>query len=547
MRFDKLGLNEEILKAVDNLGFEYPTPVQEKVIPELLDGDTDLVGLAETGTGKTAAFGLPMIQKIDFHLRAPQGLVLCPTRELCLQIVEELKRYARYVGGARIAAVYGGASISEQIRQLKKGAQIVVATPGRCRDLMSRKTIQMEKIAYVVLDEADEMLDMGFKDDLDTILSKTPTHKRTWLFSATMPKEAERIADDYMTDPVLVTVGMRNRGPKSIEHICYVIKEKDRYPALKRIIDYEPEIFGLIFCRTRNETRIVAENLIKDGYNAGAIHGDLSQDQRNHVMGKFRERALQVLVATDVAARGLDVDDISHVIHYNLPDEADRYTHRSGRTARAGKSGISMVLATAREMGRVKHIEHKIGIQFSFGRIPTGRSICEKQLYSLVKKMVDVPVNEQEIEKYLPPVYETLKSFTKEELIQRFVSTEFNRFLDYYRDMGDIQAGVPKPERQPAKRKKSFKKQNQRFFVNVGRLDRIKEKAFFRLVSKKSGVSLDKLSGLAPKREFSFFDVEKSVAHKVLESLKGAELGGRKITAKFAGQEKPVRGAALHP
>ena len=502
--------------------------------------------MAETGTGKTAAFGLPMIQKIDFQLRAPQGLVLCPTRELCLQIVEELKRYTRYIGGARIAAVYGGASISEQIRQLKKGAQIIVATPGRCRDLISRKTVQMEKLVYVVLDEADEMLDMGFKEDLDAILNRTPTQKRTWLFSATMPKEAEKIADDYMTNPVLVTVGTRNRGPKSIEHICYVIKEKDRYPALKRMIDYEPEIFGLIFCRTRKETRLVAENLIKDGYHAGALHGELSQEQRNHIMGKFREHALQVLVATDVAARGLDVDDISHVIHYNLPDEADRYTHRSGRTGRAGKSGISMVLATSREMGRIKHIEHKIGIQFNFGGIPTGRSICEKQLYALVDRMVGVPVNEKEIEKYLPPVYEALKAFTKEELIQRFVSTEFNRFLDYYRDAGDIPVIAQKRERPSIKKKIAFKKKNQRFFVNVGRLDKIKEKAFFGLVCKRSGVSRDKLSGLAPKREFSFFDVDKSVAHKVLKSLKGAELGGRKIDARFVGGKKPVRRAALH-
>ena len=545
MRFSKLGLNDEILRAVVDLGFEYPTPVQERVIPELLNGDADLVGLAETGTGKTAAFGLPMLQRIDFHLWEPQGLVLCPTRELCLQIVEDLKRYARYMEEARIVAVYGGASISEQIRLLKKGAQIIVATPGRCRDLMDRKAVRLEKIEYVVLDEADEMLDMGFKDDLDAILSRTPKNKRTWLFSATMPKEAEKIADDYMTDPVRVTSGTRNRGPASIEHICYLIPEKDRYPALKRIIDYEPEIFGLIFCRTRNETRLVAQNLIDDGYNAEALHGELSQEQRNQVMGKFRERTLQVLVATDVAARGLDVDDISHVIHYNMPDEPDRYTHRSGRTARAGKSGISMALATPREMGRVKQIEHHLGIAFRFGGIPTGRAICEKQLYTLVDRMVGVQINEKEIDDYLPPVYEALQSFTKEELIQRFVSIEFNRFLDYYRNVGDIPVNIPKQERQSTKKRMVFKKKTQRFFVNVGRLDKIKEKAFFRLVCKKSGVSLDKLSGLALKREFSFFDVEKSVAHKVLTSLKGAELAGRKITARFVDQGKAASGTVL--
>ncbi len=547
MRFNKLGLKNEILEAVADLGFEYPTPVQEKVIPELLEGNADLVGLAETGTGKTAAFGLPMLQRIDFHLRAPQGLVLCPTRELCLQIVEDLKRYARYLEGANIVAVYGGASIGDQIRLLKKGAHIIVATPGRCKDLMDRKAVQLEKIAFVVLDEADEMLDMGFKEDLDAILGNTPKDKRTWLFSATMPKEAEKIAEDYMTVPVRVTSGVRNRGPASIKHICYLVPEKDRYSALKRIIDFEPDIFALIFCRTRNETRIVAQNLINDGYNAEALHGELSQEQRNQVMGKFRERTLKVLVATDVAARGLDVDDISHVIHYTMPDEADRYTHRSGRTARAGKTGISMVLATSREMGRIKQIMHQLGVSFQFGGIPTSRAICEKQLYSLVDRMVNVQVNEQEIEKYLPPVYEALESFTKEELIQRFVSAEFNRFLDYYRHLEDIPVCMPKPEPGSRKKRMVLRKNTQRFFVNVGRLDKIKEKSFFRLVCKESGVPMDKLSGLALKREFSFFDVEKSVAQKVLKSLKGLELGGRKITARFADQGAKASKAGKQP
>jgi len=468
MRFNKLGLKEEILRAIDDLGFEYPTPIQEKVIPEILDGDADLVGLAQTGTGKTAAFGLPMIQLVDFELREPQGLVLCPTRELCLQIIDDLNRYARYIKGFRIAAVYGGVSIRDQIRQLKKGAHIVVATPGRLLDLINRNALGLSGIKYAVLDEADEMLNMGFKEDIDAILVHTPPHKRTWLFSATMPEEAERLASAYMSNPVEITLGSRNRVAENIEHICYVIKEKDRYPALKRIIDYVPDIFGLIFCRTREETRSVAEKLMRDGYNADALHGDLSQIQRNYVMGKFREHAIQVLVATDVAARGLDVDDITHVINYNLPDERERYTHRSGRTARAGKSGTSTILVNTREVARIRGLERQSHIRFRFDQIPTGRSICEKQLYALVDKMVRVDVNGKEIEEYLPPVYEALRSLSKEDLIQRFVSTEFNRFLDYYRDAGDINAKVKKRTQQAHRSKNLVKKETQRFFIASG-------------------------------------------------------------------------------
>ena len=382
------------------------------------------------------------------------------------------------------------------------------------------------------------MLNMGFKEDIDAILSQTPAHKRTWLFSATMPRAAERIAGTYMTNPAEVTAGSRNQVADNIEHTCYVIKEKDRYMALKRIIDYVPDIFGLIFCRTRQETRSVAEKLIKDGYNAEALHGDLSQAQRNYVMGKFRKRTLQMLVATDVAARGLDVDDISHVIHYNLPDEPDRYTHRSGRTARAGKSGSSMVFVNTREVRRIEDVERRAGIRFHFGKIPAGRAICEKQLYALVDKMVSVEVNGQEIEKYLSPVYETLSAFSKEDLIQRFVSAEFNRFLDYYRDAGDINATVRKQARPSLRSEGLPGKKIQRFFINVGRLDKLREKAIARLLCDKTGITPDKLVNIALKREFSFFDVEKSVAKKVLKSLKGAKLGGRKIHARFVDHPK---------
>ena len=536
MNFSTLGLEQDILRAIDDLGFEHLTPIQEKAIPEILGGDTDFVGLSQSGTGKTAAFGLPMIQLIDFKSPFPQGLVLCPTRELCIQITRDLTGFVRYLSGPRIVAVYGGASIAEQTRQLNKGAQIIVATPGRLLDLVHRRAVQLTHIRYAVLDEADEMLDMGFQEDLNAILSKTPSQKRTWLFSATMPKEAEEIARAYMTDPVEIVIGNRNGGAENISHTCYVIKEKDRYLALKRVIDYAPDIFGLIFCRTRKETGMVAEKLMKDGYNVEALHGDLSQAQRDYVMRKFRERNLQILVATDVAARGLDVADITHVIHYNLPDEPERYTHRSGRTARAGKSGLSIVFVNTREVRRITDVERMSGVQFSFGKIPGGHAICEKQLYALVDRMVRVNVNEREIEPYLPPVYEALSSFSKEELIQRFTSVEFNRFLDYYRDAGDMNAKRPKAEKaRPKAATPRFPKKNgQRLFINVGRLDKIKEGAIIRLICDLSGIASSHIGSIDLKREFSFVEVEKRVAERVLKSLKGAKLDGRKIEARLA-------------
>ncbi len=467
MNFNELGLKEEIIRAVDKLGFEKLTPIQEKAIPQILDGNTDFIGLAQTGTGKTAAFGLPMIQLIDFNEKKPQGLVICPTRELCLQITGDLTKYSQYVKGARIVAVYGGASIENQVRELRKGAQIVVATPGRLIDLLHRKSVvKLTGVRYVVLDEADEMLSMGFQEDIDEILRETPDDKHTWLFSATMPKAAEQIAGNYMKNPAVVTIGKRNKSADNISHICYVIREKDRYAALKRLIDYAPDIFGLIFCRTRNETQAVAEKLMKDGYHAESLHGDLSQSQRDYVMKRFRDKNLQILVATDVAARGLDVDDITHVINYNLPDESERYTHRCGRTARAGKAGISMALINTKEMRRINDVERQSGIKFSFDKVPDGRTICEKQLYSLVDKMVHTDINQKEISKYLSPVYEALSELTKEDLIQRFVSAEFSRFLDYYRDSEDINPTVRKGEKksspkeapwQTEKRKRSAK------------------------------------------------------------------------------------------
>ncbi len=440
MNFENTGLNDQILNAVNEMGFTAPTPIQEKIIPEIIHGDRDIVGLAQTGTGKTAAFGLPLIQLTDFSAPHTQGIVLCPTRELCIQISSDFKAFARYSKNAKIVPVYGGTGIENQIRLIKKGAPLIVATPGRLLDLIRRRVVKIDKVSFVVLDEADEMLNMGFTEELDAILETTPKEKRTWLFSATMPSAVARIAANYMNDWVEIAAGKKNSVAANIDHVNYMVLEKDRYPALKRIIDYYPDIYGLIFCRTRNETRQVSEKLMKDGYNAEALHGELSQAQRDAVMGKFRNRTLQLLVATDVAARGLDVEDISHVINYNFPDEAEIYTHRSGRTARAGKSGVSIVLMNTRERRRLAEIERRNHITFTACKVPAGYAICEKQLYAMINRLVAVDIDQEEIGKFLTPVYETLAGLSREELIQRFISLEFNTFLDYYKGAKDINA-----------------------------------------------------------------------------------------------------------
>jgi ATP-dependent RNA helicase DeaD len=539
MTFEMLGLNQELLKAVTALGFERPTAIQEKAIAAILQGRCDLVGLAQTGTGKTAAFGLPLLQLVDFDQRTPQALIICPTRELCLQITGDLVQYARYIKEAAVVAVYGGAGIRGQIDQLKRGAHIIVATPGRLLDLIRRKVVNSSHIRYCVLDEADEMLSMGFQEDIDDILKHTPEDKHTWLFSATMPPAIARIAGKYMTDPVEIATSGCDNGAENIAHACFVIKEKDRYLALKRLIDYEPDIYGLIFCRTRKETRSVSEKLMTEGYNAEALHGDLSQDQRSHVMRKFRERSLQILVATDVAARGLDVDDISHVIHFNLPDDAERYTHRSGRTARAGKSGVSMLLVNTREARRIPELERRAGVRFKWDRVPQGRDVCEKQLYAMVNNMVNVAVNHDEIDAYLPPVYKILGDLSKEELIQRFVSVEFNRFLDYYRGAGDLNAkGGRSAKASSDKPERLHRDDTQSFFINVGRRDNIREGAIVRLICNEAKVSSDKIGQIALKKDFSFFDVDQRVAPKVLAALKGKKLDNRKIEIRYADKPK---------
>ena len=536
MNFTTLGVRSSLVKAVEDLGFQSPTPIQEKAIPALLSGERDFVGLALTGTGKTAAFGLPLIQLIDTTLFKPQGVVICPTRELCQQITDDLNTFSKHMKDMRIVAVYGGASILNQIREIKNGCQIIVATPGRLLDLMDRKAVKLSQISYAILDEADEMLNMGFKEDIDRILDNMPEHKRVWLFSATMPEGVAAIARNYLTDPLEVTVGERNRAPKSIGHTCYVINEKDRYQGLKRIIDYTPEMFGLVFCRTRKETQGLAEMLMQEGYKAEALHGDLSQAQRDYVMRKFRQGTIRILVATDVAARGLDVEDITHIVHYRLPDEPGIYTHRSGRTARAGKSGISIALINKKEMGRIRMLESKGHIRFEFGKIPKGRAICEKQLFGLVEKIIHTDVNQKEIADYFPAVYDALGGFDKEELIKRFVSAEFNRFLEYYRHAGDINVKIaPKSSVAPKPSKKGNQlkgKKTHRFFISLGRLDKITEGAIVRLICDKSGIRSNMIGDIDLNREFSFFEVEDKAGRKIRNSFNNVSLNGRPIRVR---------------
>ncbi len=536
MDFNSLGLSSALIKAVEDMGFQSPMPIQEKAIPALLSGERDFVGLAHTGTGKTGAFGLPLIQRIDLTRALPQGLVMCPTRELCLQITEDLKKFAGRVKGVRIVAIYGGASISKQREQLHQGSHIIVATPGRLLDLIERKAANLSQVSCAVLDEADEMLNMGFQEDIDRILGQLPGGRKIWLFSATMRAGVGAVVKNYLTDPLEVTVGGRNRGPENIEHACYMIREKQRYEALKRMVDFTPDLFGLVFCRTRRETQTVAETLMQDGYQAEALHGDLSQAQRDVVMRKFRQGTVRILVATDVAARGLDVENITHVIHYNLPDEAETYTHRSGRTARVGKSGASIVLVNNKEMGRVRELEQRLNIRFRFGKVPQGRAICEKQLFGLVKKIVETDVKQEEIAEYLPAVYDALGGLDKEELITRFVSAEFNRFLDYYRHSDDINVKAnPKPHKvsRPSRIKPTLKgKKTQRFFISVGRLDKVNEKGMVRLICDKSGIRPGMIGDIALKREFSFFEVEKCAAGKVGNAFHNVIFDGRPVQVR---------------
>jgi ATP-dependent RNA helicase DeaD len=533
--FQSLGLSRGLAEAVQLIGFETPTPIQEKAIPLLLTGNRDFIGLAQTGTGKTAAFGLPLLELVDETKSNTQALVLAPTRELGLQIVSDLENFSETFKKLNIVAVYGGASISEQIRKVKRGAQIIVATPGRLIDLIGRKAINLSTVEYVVLDEADEMLNMGFKEDIDEILSKTPETKITWLFSATMPREVRAIANNYMSDPVELTVGDKNTGNANIEHQFVVVQERDKYPALKRILDYYPEIFGLIFCRTRIDTQRVAEMLMKDGYNADSLHGDLNQAQRDKVMIKFRQRSVRILVATDVAARGIDVENITHVIHMNIPDEMEFYTHRSGRTARAGKKGISIAMVNPREVGRIRQLEKSLKNSFLKIKVPAGQEVCQRQLLALMRKVHDVTVNESEIEEFLPAVYEELKDLTKNDLIKRFASIEFNRFLDYYRNAPDLnvdgKAGDKGGDRYLT---------GNRFFINVGKMDNVDKAELLELLDDCCGVGKKYIGRIDIKGAYSFFEVDKEKSDLILPGLKGVEYEGRAIRTELT-DAKPDR------
>ncbi len=532
-KFEALGLDKSLLDAITDLGFENPSEVQEKAIPILLENETDLVALAQTGTGKTAAFGFPLIQKINSDSRTTQGLILSPTRELCLQITNELKLYSKYVKGLHTVAIYGGASISDQAHQIKRGAQIIVATPGRMKDMINRRMVDISKIDYCILDEADEMLNMGFYEDIKDILSNTPDEKFTWLFSATMPREVATIAKKFMHKPEEITVGAKNAGASTVQHEYYVVGGRDRYPALKRLADANPDIFSVVFCRTKRDTQKVAEKLIEDGYNAGALHGDLSQNQRDLVMNAFRKKQIQMLVATDVAARGIDVDDITHVINYQLPDEIETYTHRSGRTGRAGKSGISMVIVTRSEMRKIKSIEGKIKQKFLTKKIPTGIEICEIQLYHLANKIKDTEVN-SEVENYLPAISDVLKDLDREALIKKIVSVEFTRFYNYYNKTKDLNTVDGGRDRGDHGADGGSNNGSVRYFINVGEKDGYDWMSLKDFLKDTLSVGRDDVFKVDVKESFSFFNSHESIKELILQTFSEFKVDGRFINVEVS-------------
>lgn len=533
--FESLGLSGHLVEAIRQLGFESPTPIQEKAIPVLLKGNVDLVGLAQTGTGKTAAFGLPLLELVDENLRSTQALVIAPTRELSVQITNDLENFSKSFKRLNIVTVYGGASIRDQIVKVKRGAQIIIATPGRLMDLLSRKVVDLTSVKYVVLDEADEMLNMGFKEDIDEILTTTPEDKNVWLFSATMPREVREIAKNYMRRPEELTMGERNQGNENIDHQYIVVDERDKYLALKRFVDNTPDIFGVIFCRTKVDTQKIAEHLIKDGYNADALHGDLSQQQRDRVMKSFKNKTLQLLVATDVAARGIDVNNITHVVHMNMPDEMEYYTHRSGRTARAGKKGISLAIISKREMGRIQQVERGLKRKFTRTMVPTGDEVCQNKLLALVHKVKQVEVNEEEIDSFLPEVYHELRDLSKEDIIKRFASIEFNRFLEYYRDARDLNKSE--------KRTFEFEEEDRyltgdRVFINVGKMDGLEKGSLLDLICDFGEVTKTAIGKIDLKGAYSFFEIEKKFTEQVMKNFEGVELRGRKVRLELTGPHK---------
>ena len=539
--FQDLGLDARLLKGVEALGFTTPTPIQLQAIPALLGGDRDLVGLAQTGTGKTAAFGLPLLHLIDLNKNYPQALVLAPTRELCVQIYNDLLNFSKEMKGFDAVPVYGGASIVDQMRKIKRGVHVVVATPGRLIDLINRKALDLGKVKILVLDEADEMLNMGFKEDIDFILENTPTERNTWLFSATMPREVRAIAKNYMNDPFEITTESRQKGNENIEHCYAVVRAKDRYAALKRFVDANVEIFGIVFCRTKLETQDVAEHLMRDGYNADSLHGDLSQAQRDKVMGRYRDRSLQLLVATDVAARGIDVQDVTHVIHYNLPDELENYMHRSGRTARAGKTGMSLAIVHSKDINRIRQIEKSTGRTFKQLQVPNGMEVCEKQLLKLVKKIHDVEVNEKEIEPYLESIYTELKDLDRDALIHRFVSIEFNRFLDYYKNAPDLNADV-RGTRSESGGGRAYGDKHSRMFISIGSKDGLDKGKLLRFICDTTGEKGAIFGRIDVQGVYSFVDVEPERMDAVMKGLNGAMYHDRKVRTELS-ESKPAGGS----
>jgi ATP-dependent RNA helicase DeaD len=537
--FFETGLKKELLDAISDLGFINPTPIQEKAIPLLLESDQDIIAFAQTGTGKTAAFCLPAIQLTDITDKNTQTLVLAPTRELCLQITRDLEEYSKNIKGINILAVYGGSSIENQIKALRKGAQIVVATPGRAKDLINRRKLVLNQVNRVVLDEADEMLTMGFKDDLDAILNQTPDHKQTLLFSATMSNEMARITKKYMQNPIELKVAKMNVGTKNVNHLLYMTSARNRFEALKRIIDVNPHIYSIVFCRTRRETNDIANKLSQAGYNADALNGDLSQNQRDDVMGRFRNRHLQILVATDVAARGIDVNDLTHVINYNLPDDPEIYTHRSGRTGRAGKSGISIVIVHSRETRKIRDIEKFSGISFTKELIPTGDEICQAQLFTLVEKIDKIKVDEKQIEPFLPNIYEMLEDLSREELIKHFVSAEFNRFLSYYKNAKDINIDEKESKKE---RRRGRNTDFTRLFINLGKKDKLTPARLLGIINEALDSNTIEIGKIDLLGNFSFFEIDKTSANTLLETLNnGFEFNGRAVSVEISEEKKQGR------
>jgi ATP-dependent RNA helicase DeaD len=534
--FLELGLKEPITKALTDLGYEKPTVIQEKAIPQIISSSLDLKAFAQTGTGKTAAFSLPILELLDASNSNVQAIILSPTRELAVQIGNNIKDFCKYLKDVKVTTVYGGSSIEDQIRSLKRGSQIVVGTPGRTVDLINRRALKLGNIQWLVLDEADEMLNMGFKDELDKVLEATPETKQTLLFSATFPREVEAIAKNYMTNPVEITSGQKNKGADSVSHEYYSVTERTRYPALKRIADLNPNIYAIIFCRTRRETQEVADNLIKDGYNADSLHGDLSQAQRDSVMGKFRKKTIQILVATDVAARGLDVSELTHVINHKLPDQIENYTHRSGRTGRAGNKGISIVLVNGKEKGKLRPIEKIIQKKFIQTKVPSGKEICQNQLMNLIDKVQAIEVNETQINEFLPSIYEKLKDLDREKLIQKFVSLEFNTMLAYYenaKDLNDLSS-------RDNSRARSVNENMTRFFINIGRKDSLNPAKLIGLINDQNIGDKIEIGAIDILDTFSFFELDKNFEVKALEtfSKNQPDFDGRSVNIEVTKKER---------